>query len=433
MPPTHSQGYIRLGAAEDEQHLGNQRSLARLHIRRILFAFALIVALIFGYQFFRSPTDMHIDYKKYDIPHGVAPEQIASRKDWLPHHTSGHRYRYASQTNFTLPLSSTNLFIIKTASAGGKLDVITSPSQPRDSVGVGLVLSYDREDIFEHILALRLSRPGGENGVGFFEERDWRDRDHSDRSPELDITLVLPESTSQTPYTIRKLETNVSNMSQNIVDLRGRFNFNSISLSSSNGHIDAKHLDVETGSLKTSQGGIRGTFRAKDALILHTSNGPIDVDVQLENANDGKETLLDAKTSNAPFRANVTMTSTKNREGIFRVNGKTSNSMLNIAIPKAPVDFKLGMEATTSNGRADIDLPPTFEGEGILKTSAHSTASVVERHGVEDPTGRGRQRHVKTVGAKTGKLQLKAFWGESEGGKGDVTVKTSQGDIVVRV
>lgn len=142
---------------------------------------------------------------------------------------------------------------MKTMSGQGKLDVLTSKTQASGSATIRVLMLYNNEDIFDQILTLRLSRPGGENGIGLFVRRfllsgnmelscTFKDpigiRGREDRVA-LEFTVILPESS--TPYKIRKFETDVSNTSQRIHDLHGKISFESISLHGSNAQI---HVEV---------------------------------------------------------------------------------------------------------------------------------------------------------------------------------------------
>jgi len=77
-------------------------------------------------------------------------------------------------------------------------------------------------------------------------------------------------------------------------------------------------------------------------------------------------------------------------------------------------------------------LHPTYEGEASLKTSAHQTASLVDKK-VGDPTGQGRRRQVQIRKDSRGHLDLNVFWGETKKGNGKVSVHTSQADAVLQL
>jgi hypothetical protein len=121
---------------------------------------------------------------------------------------------------------------------------------------------------------------------------------------------------------------------------------------------------------------------------------------------------------------------------VLHATVKTSNAPLTIYTPvrMESTNSSFFLDATTSNGAANITLHPEYEGKWDLLTS-HATANVEANEGITDPAGMGRQRTLQRT--STGShAQGFMFWshdGKSPEGmrRGSVKITTSNSPITM--
>ena len=94
---------------------------------------------------------------------------------------------------------------------------------------------------------------------------------------------------------------------------------------------------------------------------------------------------------------NITLVSTTSDHtgGKFKVLTRTSNAPLAVQYVSAPVDSLLDFEGQTSNSPIRAKTHPTFEGDFWASTSTWFPVGVNWDENVEDPAGKGRERHVE--------------------------------------
>lgn len=168
--------------------------------------------------------------------------------------------------------------------------------------------------------------------------------------------------------------------------------------------------------MEGKNGKIEGSFNATRLLALTTTNGPIDVSLDVHNTLPKEPTVVVLKSSNGSaqnltffypshcnnacvplsFLSSVVSLSTNSSSGTggdFRVCTHTSNAALDVSFTASPPDSRLVFEASTKNAPARAVLDAAFEGGFLLRTTQfHPTLHVSP--GVKDPTGHGRVRKV---------------------------------------
>jgi hypothetical protein len=160
---------------------------------------------------------------------------------------------------------------------------------------------------------------------------------------------------------------------------------------------------VKTGSLKTRNNFIIGNYIVTDYLELLAADGPLIVNVTMNNANKGVPTRLSVGSINANLGANVSLYSNEATGGDFEIDASTSNTLLHVRLPIAPINHVLHFTARNSEAPAWVDLPPTYEGSYYLSSSIKRPhITVIED--LEDPKGGGRIRQVahKNAGHEVG-------------------------------
>ncbi|KAF7289248.1 hypothetical protein MIND_01386300 [Mycena indigotica] len=358
---------------------------------------------------------------------------------------------YTSLASFSFPIPSKTLLLLSKGSlSGGRLKVVTSAS---DDVKITVAIHYADTLARELAKVCLINRDEGEQGVGLFTPTEWRGRPYS---VSFDVELSIPRSQSNNPQFINALLTDVNNFSQEIDSLQDVVVFDTLTLQGSNGGIRSPslvatntiiktsnarvaigHLMSSTASVRSSGGGITGTYVTKGPLNLITSNGAIDVSISVTSDTDRQVPVL-MTTSNAQINAVVDLISTSNSGGSFLVQPKTSNGRLTTTIKSLPIDGKLKLEARTSNSLAQVALPLTYEGGFSLATS--NAATLVQRRGSSerDPkcpdSGECEGQRSRTVSTRMVRKTSAAgvvHWDAKNAQRGDVSLKTSNGGVTL--
>lgn len=188
---------------------------------------------------------------------------------------------------------------------------------------------------------------------------------------------------------------------------------------------------------------INGHFRSDANLTLVTSNGAIDTVIDLINPKDSSPAQLVQNTSNGHVTSSISLSTLyptdKSKSASFPGTGgsfdttiHTSNAALHVTFPTSPPSSLLTLAAITSNARASVELSSAYEGSFGLFTSSYGGVSVVERDGVEDPSGKERKRSIVKKVGRRGVVEGSVWWGQDKGEHGgSVVVKTSNGGNVL--
>ncbi|KAG6866686.1 hypothetical protein C0991_000796 [Blastosporella zonata] len=355
------------------------------------------------------------DWSHFPYPH--APDPSSTNRDRFPH---------SSSTTFELPLSYDTLFLLARGShTRGTVNVITS-DEVSDTVKVHLTVQYMSKDIRDRAIKVcLLEREDNSIGVGYFTRGSWR---HFNPSV-YEATVVIPVSSqSKLPRHINNFKTDMDNTMHSLGDLQDLVSFSYISLRGSNSPIYSKSIFADTTVFRTSNGAITGSYNASRSLTLHTSNAPIQVDVSVENASDYVSDLT-LHTSNGKIDSRVSLTSATD-DGRYMITATTSNAPLAVGISTSPLASTLRVTASTSNGPAFLSLPPAYEGQISMSTS--NGAPSIKRRNVADPSGKGRERKVRTTSLGRNTLRGSVSWTDEEG-SGTVALRSSNSPIVIQL
>ncbi|KAJ7072855.1 hypothetical protein C8F01DRAFT_262988 [Mycena amicta] len=384
----------------------------------------------------------------YPIPDNVDLAECTT--EWINGPKNG--LSSSSLASFTFPIpSQTLLFLSKGSLSGGRLKIITSDSK---DVQVRVTVHYSDARIRDLAKVCLITREDDEAGVGIFtpNSHGWRSPNHQ---LSFDVEIALPRSKARDPRFINALFTDVSNFSQEIESLQDVVTFGTLTLTGSNGGINSPSLVAGNTTLRTSNGGIKighlmsssaalrssnaaigGTYVTKGPLDLTTSNGNIDVVVSV-TSDTSKAIPLTIVTSNARLSAIVDLISTSGKGGSFTAKAHTSNGQLSATLNSLPLDATLSLDARTSNTRAEVSLPLTYEGKFSVSTS--NSAALVKRpsSSERDPacpdTGKcdGRRRTVNTRTVRKTAADGVVHWDKANAERGDVSVRTSNGPLTL--
>ncbi|KAK7043533.1 hypothetical protein R3P38DRAFT_2885863, partial [Favolaschia claudopus] len=382
------------------------------------------------------------DYE-YRIPEEIATSHCDT--SWSdPMRNPSSSYPHASSTSFTFPVPSETLLLLsKGGLSGGHLRITTSEGS---DVRVNVQVNYYKDAIRDLARVCMTAREDGELGVGIFTPQPWRRRSWTDRLS-FDVELIIPRSAH-----VNALSTDVSNFSQDVESLPGVY-FNRLSLKGFNGKIDTEELTAANATLDTSNGsvnakalvaprakvtsshgGISGSYAVVDSLILHTSNGAIKAAVSITE-NSGLQTPkeITLRTTNNALDYNLNLGPTSAKAENFIIKTTTSNGKLTGQIASAPLNSVLSIDAQSSNSRAQLTLPPTYEGRFEVATSNAPVQVLVLNDDQPDPACegkrncKGRQRAVHTGTVSKRSIMGAVHWDKKNGDRCFVNLKSSNG------
>ncbi|KAG6813763.1 hypothetical protein H0H92_007715 [Tricholoma furcatifolium] len=344
-----------------------------------------------------------------------------------------NKFPYSSSTEFELPLSYETLFLLARGSqTQGRVNVITS-NEVSDVVKVHVTVNYASKDIRDNAIKVcLLKQDQNAIGVGYFT-RPWY------RWPSVqsayEMTVVIPAS--EDPHVrrhIQNFKTDMNNAKHWLGDLQDSVTFSRISIKGSNAAIQAHSIFADTAVFRTSNGAITGSYNSSRSLTLRTSNAPIEVDIVVSNEK-GYVSDLAMNTSNGKIKSQVSLTSASenasaSENGRYMVTAATSNSALDVAFLSSPLASTLKVSAATSNGPALLAVPPAYEGQFSMTTSNGSPS--IRRRDIQDPSGRGRARNVRTTSLGRNTLRGSVSWSNEEG-PGRIDLRTSNSPVVVEI
>ncbi|CAE6512673.1 unnamed protein product [Rhizoctonia solani] len=326
---------------------------------------------------------------------------------------------FSSSKSYTLPVNKSLHYIIAHGSlSSGVVNIRTSDTIDPNYVDVKVVANYWSKEALSYAQVCELKKPEGGVGLGIYTPSG---RFSQGRGLELQITWVVTvtlPTAYQSNLDLNAFATNVDNFRHSIEGLGSRVYFEHLSLKGSNGAIESDGLTVSQATIATSNSKISGKFSADDSLVLKTTNGAIDTDIDITNDDTHKSSSVDLTTSNARIASRISLLTTHGQRpqpkgGHFTVKATTSNGRLDISYPTSPVDSLLDFQGETSNGSADIALDAAYEGTFALSTS--NGRAELDKERTSDPSGKGRSRIVhKDGGWSPKKISGSIFWGDEK-------------------
>ncbi|KIO31839.1 hypothetical protein M407DRAFT_241606 [Tulasnella calospora MUT 4182] len=147
-------------------------------------------------------------------------------------------------------------------------------------------------------------------------------------------------------------------------------------------------------------GGLKGNFSASSKLVLISSTGPIDVNVELWNV-ESEEGLIEPTkmtivADKSYIHANVSLLtySSENTKPSYLVNAVASNGFAHLNFTSQPLGSALGLETFSKDHPTSVYLHPAFEGRFAVNSVFYDPV-IVAPDDTEDPYGEGRKRVVK--------------------------------------
>jgi len=347
------------------------------------------------------------DTKCWPIPSDWSAERCVGRRHWRSYSNSS-QYPGSAQLTFHLPVSSDILYLLARGPlASGSVTILDS-EDGRDTVQVDVVVNYHNQNVLDSANVCSLRHGSREKGVGIFTPKVWEHRARD--LLQFNIKVHLPVRHSH--LRINAFETDLPLFRHEVGDLGKTVEFQRLSLMASNQPIIVKSLYANNANISTSNGPITGSFNTSTSLELRTSDSFISANVGLLNEPSGKATELVIATSNGRIDSTISLSSSRSIGGSFNVITDTSNKALSVKYDTSPVDSILRHEAHTSNSAATVSLHSAYEGPFSLQSS-NVAPSVIQRHGIKDPSDQGRQRSVNTFSVG-GYVAGEVHWGQEK-------------------
>lgn len=320
------------------------------------------------------------------------------------------QFPFGSESLFTLPVGSDSLYLVSRGAFQYGTVTVEQSTEVSDDVIVRVRAAYFKEEAFERANVCRLNRQENQNGIGVYTSKSpLPGQDNKDRLM-LDVTLTLPASASEDALYIKSLKTSAPLFRHEVSALSATVFFGSISLNTLHFPINVQSVAAETGIFTTANGLIKGHFHSTSSLKLITTNMAINADIDLFHNESAKPSELVITTANAPLDARVSLTTASGHAGEFGVDAQTANAPLKLTYTNSPVYSQLNSKARTANAPATVHLHSAFEGSFSVSSFIGPS---LEQHRVEDPAGKGRQRHI-TASRSRGHIQGSVRWVEGE-------------------
>lgn len=324
-------------------------------------------------------------------------------------------------TRFSLPVTSKNLFVFsKGVRPSGKVNIWQDMAASEEAE-VDVIASYFTDNALRSTKVCEQHLTAGGHGVGIFTAMHGPNEDKI----YLTVNVKFPASVDGSPLIINHFETQLESFHHNFFDLRNSSSmvFKSVTLRG-HGIILESPIHVESGTIQGKNGAIIGQFQTSGKLQLLTSNAPINASIEVYNADEDNPAEVILQTSNHHIDSSLRLFSTArpdNTGGTFNITAHTSNGHLTLTHPVAPVDSRLLVDARTSNGHAELQLHPTFEGSYESITSNSITRYTMPTNPI-DPSGRGRKPLRDWVNRTL-------WWGEVKERGGSALLKTSNREV----
>lgn len=334
------------------------------------------------------------------------------------------RFPFGSESHFTLPVGSDALYLISRGVFQYGTVTVEQSTETSDDVIVRVRAAYFKEEALERANVCHLERQEYQNGIGVYTSRSRLPGQDNEDQLMFDVTLTLPASASEDALYIKSLETSAPLFRHEVSALSNTVFFGSISLNTLHFPINVQSVAAETGIFTTANGLIKGHFHSTSSLNLITTNMAIDADVVLFHNESAKPSQLVMATTNSPLDARVSLTTASGYAGEFGVDAQNANAPLKLTYTNSPVYSQLNSKARTANAPATVHLHSAFEGSFSISSFIGPS---LEQHRVEDPAGKGRERHVTTSRSR-GNIQGSVRWVGAEqngGGNGFVQVWTT--------
>ncbi|KAF7290838.1 hypothetical protein MIND_01325000 [Mycena indigotica] len=416
---------------------GSRRSLRGFH--RGVASLSLIALVAVSLVLWQHPPrlqrgtdELSVPSRSYDprLERYQTPESAAFCADWREDGSN------EASAEFALAVDNASLtFLLSRGPLHGDVHIVEAESSS-GPFKVAVSARFDTKDRLEATKACLMSLEQ-EQGVLF-----WAEPRHPHGDPRqdvrLNITLSVPRSSGTGKPGHNDLSTDLPLFSHHVGEFFHFFSgtdFERIRLRSSNAPVDFGSLIGRSAFIETSNAEMRGFFAGLE-LDARTSNGELKATAFMFGDADGAKAPVNLWTSNGEVNAALSLASDY-KDNSIHATIRTSNAKMLVQTRLLGDNTTIVLNASTSNGPADLYLDSTFEGEYDIQTSL-GTAKIDRNPNTRDPSG-GTREHVITR-TRTGKRASGlVYWGKDGEGPaedarlGEVTLKTSNAPVVLHL
>jgi len=278
-----------------------------------------------------------------------------------------------------------------------------------------ITVSYHKKDAPEKVKVCRLQE-GSSNGVDIFTP--WLREPIPDEDKMFySVKVKLPDAK------YRAFTTDFLRFSQTFSLWDPLTVFDYVSIKGVNMPIFVEALRTNSAVVSIFGGGIYARFNATDSLELKAVNAEIGGVVYLTHSGEADVANLTILNVNGAISSDIYLCTPNGSKHRGRYNVvSTSGGMYNtLRFWDAPVDSVLNVTSITFLKRppmisCNIKLHETFEGTFALQSSPSQPPLVRQPTGkVEDPAGKGRERHVTFSETAPGIIEGAVSWMDKSG------------------
>ncbi|KAJ7647867.1 hypothetical protein FB45DRAFT_1020080 [Roridomyces roridus] len=353
-------------------------------------------------------------------------------------------FPYSTDTTFSIPVGPEAFLLFSRGTlSAGTLRVVAAPatSDSSDAV-IQIKMHYFVKKIRDQAQVCLIGRKTGEWGVAILTPKLWFSPSRTEHLF-FDLVLALPQTNSS--VYVNGLVTDLDNFEQVV---EAPLQVGHLSIKGTNGGIRTKTLEAQNATLVTTNGeismdnlisrrtrvvtsnaAILGTVKAVDSVDLHTSNGPIRVDVDLDAGNSTTTKDVTIQTSNGVIQSSVRLNGT-NATSSFHVKHITTNGQVVAKIASLPLDAELQVIASTSNSPVVLSLPLTYEGD--LRAYGNDGIGVKPVDPLErDPAGKGRTWDLDMGVLRMSLMSGSVSWDRKNMHRGSAVATTENGPATI--
>ncbi|KZO90586.1 hypothetical protein CALVIDRAFT_389984 [Calocera viscosa TUFC12733] len=170
-----------------------------------------------------------------------------------------------------------------------------------------------------------------------------------------------------------------------------------LNLRTISGAIDVQAV-ASSGNFSSDNGNIRGHVVSSHQLQVSSTNGPIDMHIELINKEGSVPTRAVLSAVNNHIEAKFSLTALDHAGkpasgGAFEINGETTNGFLYLDVVDQPHLANLTLEARSLNDGATVKLNPAFEGRYAVRSIPFSHSHVENNNHYRDNKVRRFERY----------------------------------------
>ncbi|KAG0348424.1 hypothetical protein BG005_011544 [Podila minutissima] len=260
------------------------------------------------------------------------------------------------------PKEYSNVVFKSAGKISGKIRLVHGADGDNDLGLISTRIWVTRES-YKDDLSITIDRDNQTHSVFFQAPDTW-----TDLNVHYETTILIPSSTRRMQSLL--VEGPNSSFSGELLQ---NLAWGSIRTALSNGSIQLTGVNVDTLGLKTSNGSISGTYEGGH-LDIQTTNGSITAKLRVRNAEDGRQSVVGARSNNAAVDLHVDGSATS--KGLH-LDTITTNGRLTVGALIVKASQASYINATTNNGSIKYNVDARQSGQPLEYTNRTANGSVV--------------------------------------------------------